>query len=114
MKARNPALAPFARSSPAAMALRFFLLAIALLALIALQPARAAEDEFLEPDKAFQFSARPHDAKSVEVTFAIAPGYYLYREQLKFSATGASLGAPDLPRGKVKYDAGVVQVPKGD
>jgi thiol:disulfide interchange protein DsbD len=104
MKARNPALAPFARSSPAAMALRFFLLAIALLALIALQPARAAEDEFLEPDKAFQFSARPHDAKSVEVTFAIAPGYYLYREQFKFAAAGATLGAPAIPAGKVKFD----------
>jgi len=104
MKARNPALAPFARSSPAAMALRFFLLAIALLALIALQPARAAEDEFLEPDKAFQFSARPHDAKSVEVTFAIAPGYYLYREQFKFAAAGATLGAPAIPPGKVKFD----------
>jgi len=77
MKARTTALAPAERSLLAATALRFFLVAIALLMVIALQPARAAEDQFLEPYKAFQFSARPHDAKSVEVTFAIAPGYYL-------------------------------------
>ena len=104
MKARTTALALAARSSLAATALRFFWVAIALLAVIALQPARAAEDQFLEPDKAFQFSAKAHDAKSVEVTFAIAPGYYLYREQFKFAAAGATLGAPAIPPGKVKFD----------
>src|SRR3982750_2204487 len=104
MKARPHLLARSARPWLATAALRFFGLAIALLALIALQSARAAEDEFLEPDKAFQFSAQPHDAKSVEVTFAIAPGYYLYREQFKFGANGATLGAPAIPPGKVKYD----------
>jgi thiol:disulfide interchange protein DsbD len=104
MKARTSALAPAARSSPAATALRFFWVAIALPAVIALQPARAAEDQFLEPDKAFQFSAKAHDARSVEVTFAIAPGYYLYREQFKFAAAGATLGTPAIPPGKVKFD----------
>ena len=68
-----------------------------------LTPVQAADD-FLDPDKAFQVSARAQSDTSVEITFKVAPGYYLYREQLKFSATGASLGAPDLPRGKVKYD----------
>ena len=68
-----------------------------------LTPAQAADD-FLDPDKAFQVSARAQSDTSVEITFKVAPGYYLYREQLKFSATGASLGTPDLPRGKVKYD----------
>ena len=67
------------------------------------QPALAADD-FLEPDKAFQFSARQLDAKSVEVTFDIAPGYYLYREQFKFAAEGATLGAVVIPPGKVKFD----------
>jgi len=104
MKARTTTPASAARSSLASTALRFFWVAIALLAVIALQPARAAQDEFLEPDKAFQFSAKPHDAKSVEVTFAIAPGYYLYREQFKFAAAGATLGTPAIPPGKVKFD----------
>src|SRR5207248_59257 len=38
------------------------------------------------------------------VVFDIAPGYYLYREQLKFAATGATLGTPAIPPGKVKFD----------
>ena len=66
-------------------------------------PALAADD-FLDPDKAFQFSARPLDAKTVEVTFDIAPGYYLYRDQFKFAAQGATLGTPVIPPGKTKFD----------
>ena len=77
---------------------------MALLGAACLQQARAA-DEFLEPDKAFQFSARALDDKSVEITYQIAPGYYLYREQFKFAANGATLAAPVIPPGKVKYDA---------
>ena len=79
------------------------LFALAILLGVAFGEARAADD-FLEPQKAFQFSARPLDAKSVEVRFEVAPGYYLYREQFKFAATGATLGAPVLPAGKVKFD----------
>ncbi|HSC65641.1 MAG TPA: protein-disulfide reductase DsbD domain-containing protein, partial [Caldimonas sp.] len=104
MKARLTVLAPADRPALAATAWRFLSIALALLLAIALHPARAAQDEFLEPDKAFQFSARPHDAKSVEVTFAIAPGYYLYRDQFKFAAAGAALGAAAIPPGKVKFD----------
>ncbi len=82
----------------------FLLLAIALASVGSWRLALAAEDEFLEPEKAFQFSARPLDAKTVEVTFDIAPGYYLYRDQFRFAATGATLGAPAIPPGKVKFD----------
>lgn len=57
-------------------------------------------DNLLEPEKAFRFSARALDASTIEVHFAIADGYYLYRERFKFAAAGdAKLGAPDLPRG---------------
>ena len=82
---------------------RLWLVAFALIASAVLHEARAADD-FLEPEKAFQFSARASEAKSVEVDFAIAPGYYLYREQFKFAATGATLGTPSIPPGKVKFD----------
>ena len=67
------------------------------------QPALAADD-FLDPDKAFQFSARPLDAKTIEVTFDIAPGYYLYRDQFRFTAKDATLGTPVIPPGKTKFD----------
>ncbi|WP_457328594.1 protein-disulfide reductase DsbD [Rhizobacter sp. P5_C2] len=63
-----------------------------------------AADDFLDPEVAFRFDAKPLDAKSVEVSFAIAPGYYLYREQFRFAAEGATLGEPVIPAGKVKFD----------
>ncbi len=69
----------------------------------ATQVARAA-DEFLDPNVAFKLAARAADDRTVEITFTVAPGYYLYREQFKFVATGATLGTPDIPKGKVKFD----------
>ncbi|MES2296310.1 MAG: protein-disulfide reductase DsbD [Pseudomonadota bacterium] len=63
-----------------------------------------ADEEFLDPALAFKFSARMVDANTVAVTYDIADGYYMYRERFKFSATGATLGAPAIPAGKVKFD----------
>jgi thiol:disulfide interchange protein DsbD len=58
-------------------------------------------DELLEPEKAFRFSARVLDG-AVEVQFAIADGYYMYRDKFRFSSEGnpsVQLGAAELPRG---------------
>ncbi len=71
--------------------------------LLAVAPARAAED-FLEPEKAFVVTGRLADAGKAEVLIRIAPGYYLYREPFRFSAEGATLGTPDIPPGKIKFD----------
>ena len=63
-------------------------------------------DELLEPEKAFRFSARAIEG-GVEVHFAIANGYYMYREKLRFSAEGnpaVQLGKPELPRGTPHKD----------
>jgi thiol:disulfide interchange protein DsbD len=63
--------------------------------------------ELLEPEKAFAMSARSLDARTVEVSFAIADGYYLYRERFKFALEAgalAKLGAPQLPKGERKKD----------
>jgi thioredoxin:protein disulfide reductase len=79
------------------------LLAVSILLSAAGGGARAAE-EFLDPEVAFKLTARPLDERNVEVTLTIAPGYYLYREQFKFEADGATLGAPELPAGKTKFD----------
>jgi len=79
------------------------LLALALAAPVAAQlKLGGSADNLLEPEKAFRFSARALDASTVEVTFAIAKGYYLYRDRLKFAAEGNAglrLGAAELPRG---------------
>jgi thiol:disulfide interchange protein DsbD len=67
----------------------------------------AGADSLLEPEKAFRFSARALDASSVEVTFAIAEGYYMYRERFKFAADGnpaVRLGAAEFPRGESHKD----------
>ncbi|GAB3416192.1 protein-disulfide reductase DsbD [Massilia agilis] len=63
-----------------------------------------AEAPFLEPEAAFQFSARMADASTVAVNFRIAEGYYMYRERFHFAASGASLGEPVFPRGVTKFD----------
>ena len=58
--------------------------------------------ELLEPEKAFRFSVRALDERSVEVRFAIADGYYMYRERFRFAldeANGARLGPAEFPRG---------------
>ena len=66
----------------------------------------AAEPKLLEPDRAFAFSVQAVDDRTVEARFAIANGYYLYREKLKFSVEPAALSSPPaLPPGAVKDDA---------
>ena len=45
-----------------------------------------AADDFLEPEKAFRFSARMLDAKTAEVSYVIADGYYMYRERFAVKA----------------------------
>jgi len=65
------------------------------------------EPEFLEPDQAFQFSARALDGGTVLATWEIADGYYLYKDKFKFrvvSPPGASLGEAVFPPGKLKED----------
>lgn len=80
--------------------------ATALLAAICLSWASLAHasSDYLEPEQAFRLTARMADEKTAEVTFVIAKGYYLYREQFSFKATGALAGAPAIPPGKVKFD----------
>jgi thiol:disulfide interchange protein DsbD len=58
-------------------------------------------DNLLEPDKAFRFSVQPLDGSALEVRFAIAEGYYLYRERFRFEAAGGGvkLGTPQFPQG---------------
>lgn len=64
----------------------------------------ALAEDFLDPEVAFKVAAKMVAPGMAEVRFDIAEGYYLYRERLKFSAEGATLGTPDLPKGKVKFD----------
>jgi thiol:disulfide interchange protein DsbD len=66
--------------------------------------ARAAEDQFLEPEKAFRLSVRAADERHVEVLFQITPNYYMYRERFEVKSPEATLGAVVMPQGKIKFD----------
>ncbi|HET9208164.1 MAG TPA: protein-disulfide reductase DsbD, partial [Burkholderiaceae bacterium] len=66
--------------------------------------ARAAEDQFLEPEKAFRLSVRAADERHVEVLFQITPNYYMYRERFEVTSPDATLGPVVMPQGKVKFD----------
>ncbi len=80
--------------------------ALLLAVLLATGPANGlAQPDLLAPERAFAFSARALDEKTLEARFAIARGYYLYRDKLRFSVEPAALAsAPTLPSGQVKDD----------
>jgi thiol:disulfide interchange protein DsbD len=84
----------------AASRLRFFAVTL----LLAGGSAVPAAEEFLDPQVAFKLTASAVDARTVEVSFNVSPGYYLYQDQFRFSAKGVELGAPVYPPGKVKFD----------
>lgn len=65
------------------------------------------EDEFLHPDEAFKLNVVAKDTFTLEAKFTIAPGYYLYKERIKFDIKDTTLGnikAVNLPAGDVKDD----------
>ncbi|MEB0011587.1 protein-disulfide reductase DsbD [Glaciimonas sp. Gout2] len=72
--------------------------------MVLLMSSARAEEDYLAPEVAFKFSARMADPKTAEVTYAIADGYYMYRERFSFKAEGATLGEPKIPAGVVKFD----------
>ena len=76
------------------------------LLMLACAGAAQAAQEFLPPEQAFKASVSVPDANTVEVSFAIARGYYMYREQFAFTASpeAVRLGTPVYPPGIVKYD----------
>jgi thioredoxin:protein disulfide reductase len=79
--------------------------ALAALALLIAIPALAQVTP-LPPERAFRFSARALSPQEVEARFAIADGYYLYRDKIRFSIEppGIGLPVPALPAGKIKVD----------
>jgi thiol:disulfide interchange protein DsbD len=68
--------------------------------------AHAADPELLDPEKAFEFSARVAGPDAIEVRYVIAKGYYLYRDKLRFTLEPATLGkgSAQLPQGLVHKD----------
>ncbi len=86
----------------------FVAMLIMALALFAVPLAQAAEDDFLDPEKAFVLRAEVVGAEknTLSLKFKIAPGYYMYRERFEFVAETPilKLGEPVFPKGQVKHD----------
>jgi thiol:disulfide interchange protein DsbD len=66
----------------------------------------SALGDFLPADEAFQPMLIPLDGNTVEVSFRIAPGYYLYKDKIaaEIESDRVQLGRMDLPNGKMKHD----------
>ena len=65
------------------------------------------DKEFLHPDEAFKLDIVSKDSNTLEAIFTIAPGYYLYKERIKFDIKEASQGSiqsVSLPNGDMKDD----------
>ncbi|MCS0614338.1 protein-disulfide reductase DsbD [Massilia kyonggiensis] len=62
-----------------------------------------AADDFLPPEQAFKPGAELRAGGIVHLTWAIAPGYHLYRDRLVFDAP--QVGVPVLPDGVRKFDS---------
>ena len=62
----------------------------------------------LDPDQAFKLSATATGPQSVRFTWAVADGYYLYRDKFSFSSLEDDVDIDEtavrVPRGKVKQD----------
>ncbi len=65
------------------------------------------EDEFLDPDIAFQVTAKQGDDNTIKTNWLIQDGYYLYKDKISVSAADpsqVSIGELPLPEGKEKED----------
>ena len=68
--------------------------------------AQSPEEEYLLPQQAFQLSARALDVDTLQVSWEIAPDYYLYRSKIRLDSQtpGIELGEARFPEGKIKQD----------
>ncbi|UCV22935.1 protein-disulfide reductase DsbD [Ferribacterium limneticum] len=66
----------------------------------------AHAEEFLDPAVAFRPSVKALDGQTLEISYEIAKGYYLYRDKFRFRVDGetATLGTPTFPKGKEHDD----------
>jgi len=66
----------------------------------------AHAQEFLDPAVAFKPSVKALDGQTIELSYEIAKGYYLYRNAFRVvvDGEGTTLGALQIPKGKEKDD----------
>jgi thiol:disulfide interchange protein DsbD len=108
--ATRPSMTRLIRMTPDPMSMRkrlraaTLLGALLLLVMASLRIANAAE--FLPPEEAFKVNAHVVGATTIEATWTIADGYYMYHERFgfKLAPAGVQIGAANIPQGKIKFD----------
>ncbi len=83
-------------------ALRVFL-SLCLFSVLSLNTSVFANESFLPPDQAFQFSAESIDGQNAQLKWSIAPHYYLYHDQFKVTVNNTPIKLK-LPAGHEKDD----------
>jgi len=86
--------------------LRYFSWAFVCVGLMSTLQARASQDDFLDPEKAFVLTTQMSGEDTIRLRFKIANGYYMYRERFSFKLDTdvVTLGEAKFPVGEVKYD----------
>ncbi len=90
--------------------IRTFFLALLLcctnLAAVGIVAATNDSDELLPEDQAFAFSAELMPDNTIEVSWSIADGYYMYQDKMGYEVIGDTTltSAVKLPKGKPKHD----------
>ena len=66
----------------------------------------AEHSVFLAPDHAFGFDVAVRDTHTLQASFNVAPGYYLYRDRIRFSIKDGAAGitAVRFPKGEMEDD----------
>lgn len=61
---------------------------------------------FLPPDEAFSLTVSARDAHTLQASFNITPGYYLYRDKIHFESKDGTvkITSVNLPKGEMKQD----------
>ena len=64
------------------------------------------QPSFLPPEQAFGLQVTVRDAHTLQASFNVTPGYYLYRDKIKFEIKDGAvkIRAVNLPRGEMKQD----------
>jgi thiol:disulfide interchange protein DsbD len=66
----------------------------------------AEQPVFLVPDEAFGFDVAVRDAHTLQASFNVSPGYYMYRDKISFLIEdgAARIMAAILPKGEMTHD----------
>jgi len=97
-------LSSFVRLRSRSRRFPLFWLLFLLSAFCLLLNAARADDDFLDPEDAFRFSAALSAPAALDVHFAVAPAYYMYRERFEINAPEGVVADVAYPPGLVKYD----------